>query len=242
MNNKVKNAKSIETLNIHFKSFLEKRVYDVLKEYDIEPQYEAHKYVLFKDFKPRIPLFCLTDKHLSYSKKKILPITYTPDFTFVYKDLFVIIEVKGFPNDVFPYKFKMFRHLLEDLSKTETTYKYVLVEIFNTEQLKEFIKILTSYDPMHLNLNLQDLESCIEDPSVFKSLVKLYDTKKYEDLEIALRKAQRSLAKNIKAVGGNAWKDPRYTKMHELINSVALYTIRDQLLTENSDSFTDTDD
>lgn len=218
---------------------MEALVYKSLIENGICPDYEKVTYTLFNGFKPRFPLLCIKDKHLYFDKKRLLPITYTPDFTFIYKDLYVILEVKGFPNDVFPYKFKMFRQLLENIAKNDTSRKYILAEIFNTAQLKEFISLLNAYDPMTLNVNLNDVEFCVEDIKTKNRIYSLYKSKDYENMEIVLRRYQRALAKSIKDSGGNSWKDERYTKLHEIINSISIFTVREQLLTADPDSLND---
>jgi len=221
---------------------MEALVYKTLKDNGIEPNYEKVTYTLFQGFNPELPLLCIKDKHLHFDKKRILPITYTPDFTFAYKNLFVVIEVKGFPNDVFPYKFKMFRQVLESIAKSNTDYRYILVEIFNAEQLKEFIALLNNYDPMTITLNLQDIDFCVKDQKTRDRILDLYQAKSFDTLETVVRKYQRILAKEIKDSGGNAWKDDRYTKLYEIINSIALFNVRDQLLTAGPDSFSDSDD
>lgn len=47
----------------------------------------------------------------NFHGKKVRAITYLPDF--VGKNF--IIECKGFPNDAFPLKEKLFKHLLVDI-------------------------------------------------------------------------------------------------------------------------------
>lgn len=71
---------------------------------------------------------------------KIREITYTPDITFMIEDLKVIIEVKGFENDVFPLKRKLFRKYLETVD-----YPVIYAEIFTIKQLREFLSYLKDY-------------------------------------------------------------------------------------------------
>ena len=61
----------------------------------------------------------------------------------MYNGKLIIIEVKGFENDVFPYKFKMFRKLLEKEPYKGNT---LLFEIFSIQQLKECINIIKNHD------------------------------------------------------------------------------------------------
>lgn len=134
-NKKVKNATELVIDNIKFKSKLEASVYKYLVEEGFVPGYELEKYVLWEGIKPTIPFY----GKKGLDDKKLIDITYTPDFTFSYKDKFIIIEVKGMQNDVFPYKFKMFRKLLESYVNKDDI---LIFEVFSIKQLKECIKII----------------------------------------------------------------------------------------------------
>ena len=59
-----------------------------------------------------------------------------------HKGLKIIIEVKGNVNDVFPYKFKMFRKHIESLPDKGD---YLIFEIFSKKQLLEAIEIIKTY-------------------------------------------------------------------------------------------------
>ena len=52
-------------------------------------------------------------------QKKILPITYTPDFI----GEGFIIETKGYANESFPLKWKMFKRLVQDTTEGIVLYK-----------------------------------------------------------------------------------------------------------------------
>lgn len=93
-NKKVRNATKVEIDGIKFRSKLEAYTYKKLKEANLEAEYEPHTYTL-------LPAF-------NFHDKKVRPITYLPDFV---GDNF-IIECKGFPNDAFPIKEKLFKYLL----------------------------------------------------------------------------------------------------------------------------------
>lgn len=136
-NKKIKNATSLTTNDITFKSKLEASVYRHLLQAGFSPAYEEVTFTIWEGFKPTIPFYGKQGLNM----KKLISITYTPDFTFCYEDKFIILEVKGFQNDLFPYKFKMFRKLLE-----QPKYKNVLLfEVFSIKQLKEYIEIIKSY-------------------------------------------------------------------------------------------------
>lgn len=52
--------------------------------------------------------------HLRCYKADIENITYTPDFYFEYRGKKVYVEVKGWENDAFPLRKKMFRKYLDE--------------------------------------------------------------------------------------------------------------------------------
>ncbi|MGN0144147.1 MAG: DUF1064 domain-containing protein [Clostridium sp.] len=136
MNKKVIGTTKVTIDNINFKSKIESRVYDILKNEGFNPRYEEVKFILWEGFKPTVPFYGRNNRLIN---KKLINITYTPDFTFYYKNKFIIIEVKGKETDVFPYKFKMFRGILENPPYKGNT---LLFEIFTLGQLKECINII----------------------------------------------------------------------------------------------------
>lgn len=145
-NKKIKNATKEDFEGIPFKSRLEKLVYKTLLEIGINTQYEPVTYEIFKEFIPTIPFYTkpykkrkfknteVISKYALKDMRKVTSITYTPDFVFEYKNKIIVIEVKGFPNEVFPYKFKLFKALLETFEDKD---KYEIWEIFSKRQLLE---------------------------------------------------------------------------------------------------------
>lgn len=91
---RVKNATPNIVDGIKFRSKLESYTYKKLKEANIYAEYEQHRYEL-------LPAFIFNDK-------KIRAITYLPDF--VGHDF--IIECKGFPNEAWPLREKLFKYYL----------------------------------------------------------------------------------------------------------------------------------
>lgn len=118
---KVRNATPNEYNGIKFRSKLETYTYKKLKEANIIADYEMHRYEL-------LPAF-------TFHGNKVRAITYLPDF--VGKDF--IIECKGFPNDAFPLKEKLFKRLLVDISPNCMYYVVHTQKEVNTlvEQLKQ---------------------------------------------------------------------------------------------------------
>ena len=75
------------------------------------------------------------------NNKKIIDITYTPDFCFDYNDIFVIMEAKGMENDVFYIKKKLFRKYLESWGRP-----VLYFELHSKKQLLQAIDIIKSYE------------------------------------------------------------------------------------------------
>ena len=101
---RVKNATPNEYDGIKFRSKLETYTYKKLKEANIYSEYEQHRYEL-------LPAF-------TFQGNKVRAITYLPDFV---GDNF-IIECKGFPNEAWPLREKLFKYYLRN-----TNYKFYIV-------------------------------------------------------------------------------------------------------------------
>ena len=150
-NKKIANASAMTYAGIKFKSQLEVMTYKTLVEEGFNPQYEPTTYIIWTGFVPTIPFFTkntLKRKDRRYEViststvrvyKSLTSITYTPDFYFEYGGKKIIVESKGIPNDVFPYKFKMFRKYLEEQPDKEN---YIIWEIHTKKQLLECINYL----------------------------------------------------------------------------------------------------
>lgn len=114
-NKKVRNAQKIFYDDIQFQSKLEVYCYKKLKDAGLEFEYEPQAFTL-------IPKFEYDSQcQESYKKgakwlfgdksKAIRAMTYKPDFVNL-KDGW-IIECKGFPNEIFPTKWKLFKYYLK---------------------------------------------------------------------------------------------------------------------------------
>lgn len=93
-NKKVKNATPLEYDGISFKSKLEMFCYKLFKENNVPVEYETVKFQILDPF--------------TYEGEKIRGMTFTPDFV---GDTFVV-ECKGFMNDAFPLRWKLFKYHL----------------------------------------------------------------------------------------------------------------------------------
>lgn len=109
---RVRNAKAKEVDGIKFRSMLEAHCYRQLRDAGIKSDYEKHKYVLLEGM--HYPSGRYEDNgKTGYKDKqahKVRDITYTPDF--VDPQGRWIIECKGYANERFPLKWKMFMKLL----------------------------------------------------------------------------------------------------------------------------------
>ncbi len=119
---RVQNATRTELDGIKFRSKLEAAVYQTLRDNGINPDYEQLKYILVPGFETVV----------NGKKEKIRPITYTPDFSFIYNNILYIIEVKGFITDGYKLKRKL---ILQRLA-TEPVMFY---EVKSTAQMKEIL-------------------------------------------------------------------------------------------------------
>ena len=150
-NKKIKNASPIDKDGIHFKSKLEYRFYNLLKEEGYNPGYEKDTFIIQPGFYPTLPCYDVHYNHkikareFGLSSSKVRPITYTPDFTLSIGDILFVMEIKGKENDVFPVKKKIFRKWMEDYYHS-TGQKIVYFEIFNKKQMLESIRIIKEYE------------------------------------------------------------------------------------------------
>lgn len=160
-NKKIKNATICQNRNLTFKSQLEKSVYIILQQLGFNPLYEPETHILWGEFDPITPFYdkesdsqmkkrldrgdTVKCRLLVHKTGKITGIRYTPDFYFKYGNLDVYIETKGFENDVFYIKKKMFRYYLD--KKFESTGQHsIFFEIYNKKQLLQAIEIIKNYE------------------------------------------------------------------------------------------------
>lgn len=119
MNKKIKNATEVIVDGIKYRSKLEFRCAQILKENNISFEYEPFKIEYIPKFE--------------YYGEKYRAANYTPDFVIENK---YILEIKGFKNDVYPYKKKL---ILLTLIHNKKKYNYRFFEIGNLTQLKIWI-------------------------------------------------------------------------------------------------------
>ena len=132
---KVKNAKKSTYKGINFQSQLELHCYKKLESDKIPVEYEKTTFTIFNSL--IYPQACYegTTKKLYNKGNKIRPITYTPDF--VDPNGKWIIETKGYANESFPLRWKLFKKHLKD-----NNLQYVLFLPRNKKQVDEVVELI----------------------------------------------------------------------------------------------------
>ena len=120
VNKKVINATEVTVNGVKYRSKLEARCAQILKENNISFEYESLKIEYIPKFE--------------YYGEKYRAAFYTPDFIIDNK---YILEIKGFPNEVYRYKKKL---VLLKLLKDNNYTKYRFFEIKTITQLRQWIK------------------------------------------------------------------------------------------------------
>ena len=108
-------SKKTKIDGIEFQSKLESHMYLLLKANKIPAGYESTKFTIIEGFDCNFSSYekTPTKKYLhDRGNKKVLPITYTPDFVDSQTPPRFIIECKGNPNGRFPMVWKLFKRQL----------------------------------------------------------------------------------------------------------------------------------
>ena len=132
---KVKNAKKSTYNGLEFKSNLELHCYKKLQKAKIFVEYEKTTFTIFSAMVYPQACYEGTSKKLYNKGSKIRPITYTPDFVDP-KGKF-IIETKGYANESFPLRWKLFKKHLKD-----NNHHYVLFMPRNKKQVDEVVELI----------------------------------------------------------------------------------------------------
>ena len=132
---KVKNAKKSVYDGKNFQSNLELYCYKGLKKAEVDVDYEEHTFTIFEPLEYPQACYEGTAKKLYNKGSKIRAITYTPDF--VDPNGKFIIETKGYANESFPLRWKLFKKHLKD-----NNHHYVLFMPRNKTQVDEVIELI----------------------------------------------------------------------------------------------------
>ena len=141
-NRRVQNATpTVAEDGVQMRSKLEARIYNTLLNLGFNPRYEQETFIYWEGPRPTVPFYDLgKGRRLRLNMTKLVDMKYTPDIIFDYEGIKVIIEVKGYANDQFAIRKKMFRAFLETLD-----YPVIYAEIFTKKQLMEFLEVLKQY-------------------------------------------------------------------------------------------------
>ena len=120
---------------IEFQSLLEKKMYQLLHEQEIPVEYEEHSFTVFDALVYPQACYEGTPKKLYNKGSKVRSITYTPDF--VDPNGKWIIETKGYANESFPLRWKLFKRHLK-----ENNLAYVLFMPRNKTQCLEVLELI----------------------------------------------------------------------------------------------------
>lgn len=224
INRKVRNANPLEYDGIKFKSRVEVSIYKLLRTHNIEAKYEEKTFILSPSIRPTVPFYNRTNKAGFHSiMSPISSITYTPDFTFMYNNILVIIEVKGFENDVFPVKRNLFRKLLETLD----TY-CMFFEIRTQKEMLKALEIIKMESPLiqKIRANINHLPE--KDIAIAHKYLSQRDFDSLQDLvDSAIMKVEKSRTSNAKLELQEKYKDIDIFKLQEM--SLAVTEYRDKL-------------
>ena len=132
---KVKNVKKQTYKGITFQSKLELYCYKTLNSFKIPVDYEKTTFTIFDALVYPQACYEGTKKKLYNKGSKIRAITYTPDF--VDPEGKWIIETKGYANESFPLRWKLFKKHLKD-----TKQQYVLFMPRNKAQVDEVVELI----------------------------------------------------------------------------------------------------
>jgi hypothetical protein len=198
-NKKIKNATKTTELGIAFRSEVEARIYKALVAEGFNPLYEKVTFTLSEKIRPTVPFFNRIKGLLGLDMKPVQAITYTPDFTFEYNGILIVIEVKGFENDVFPIKRNLFRKHLETLNQPS-----MFFEVRTKKELLEALRIIRMESPL-----VQRIRKLI--PSLPEKDIpignKLLEARDWEELQNLVSSAI------VKIERANSKGDDRYTNI-----------------------------
>jgi len=198
-NKKIRNATKTTELGIAFRSEVEARIYKALVAEGFNPLYEKVTFTLSEKIRPTVPFFNRINGLLGLDMKPVQAITYTPDFTFEYNGILIVIEVKGFENDVFPVKRNLFRKHLETLNQPS-----MFFEVRTKKELLEALRIIRTESPL-----VQRIRKLI--PSLPEKDIpignKLLEARDWEELQNLVSSAI------VKIERANSKGDDRYTNI-----------------------------
>lgn len=136
-NKKVINATEVTYNGIKFRSRSEMRMYLTMLKEGFTPEFESQSFIIWDGCYLQKPYFFEGEPVVTKNghTKKLQDWVYTPDFIITLGCCTFIIEVKGNPNDLWPYKRKLF---LKYIDKMKNTY------FFEVKTIKGLKKTLST--------------------------------------------------------------------------------------------------
>lgn len=125
---KIKNTTPTVFGDVNYRSKLEAYMAMLLTNNNIEFSYESKIFEILPPF--------------DFHGEKVRPITYKPDFIVDNH----VIEIKGFPNDAWPLREKMFKYSIKDLdihyhiARNQKECQAVISKILHVQRTREHIK------------------------------------------------------------------------------------------------------
>lgn len=166
-------------------------IYKTLVEHGITPLYEKRTFEFVPRLRPTIPFYNRVNKVFGLESKPLQPITYTPDFTFEYGGILIIIEAKGFENDVYPVKKNLFRRHLESLNQP-----IMFFEIRTKKELLMALKLISMESPQIQRLRKLISSLPEKDIPIGNKLLEARDWKELHNLvSSAIIKIEKAIAK-----------------------------------------------
>lgn len=221
LNKKIKNANPLEYDGIKFKSRVEVSIYKLLEAHNIEAKYEGKTFILSPSIRPTVPFYNRTKKAGFHNvMSPIDSITYTPDFTFIYGNILVIVEVKGFENDVFPVKRNLFRKLLETLDVY-----CMFFEVRTQKEMLEALEVIKMECPLiqRMRANVNNLPE--KDIPIAHKYLSQRDFESLQDLvDSAIRKVEKSRTSSAKPELQEKYKDIDIFKLQEMSLAITEYS------------------
>lgn len=166
-NKKIKGAVQIEYKGMVFRSKSELECYMILEASGLKFGYEDTTFNIIEP--KRTDLLYVYESRPSvkagktksgkckrifslYKSSKQPESTYTPDFTIRSNDdkVIVYVEFKGFENDIFPTKKKLFFMKLQEMMELDNSIEYRYAYIKSISEFNEFIKFIND-DPSFSN-------------------------------------------------------------------------------------------
>lgn len=148
---KVCNVKATTVDGINFRSTAEAYCYRALKAENFTALYEPASMELLPALQPKNIKVYLQSTHKRKGKKETVlelrtrpfnSIGYTPDFLIEFDDTIVFVEVKGFPNDAYPLRFKLFMKYLNHVAEQRPEKHFMFFEPHNHSQIDKMVQIL----------------------------------------------------------------------------------------------------